>query len=44
MTASKNEIRIKFYGTRGSTPVCEKDFLEFGGNTTCILIDGPDFG
>ena len=37
-----NEIRVKFYGTRGSVPVCEERFMEFGGNTTCILIDGPD--
>jgi phosphoribosyl 1,2-cyclic phosphodiesterase len=35
-------MRIKFYGTRGSTPVCDPGYLEFGGNTTCILIDGPD--
>lgn len=31
-------MKIKFYGTRGSTPVCDKDFLEFGGNTTSIKI------
>ncbi len=30
---------IKFYGTRGSTPVCEKGFQKFGGNTTCIYTD-----
>lgn len=29
---------IKFYGTRGSTPVCDKDYLEFGGNTTCVAL------
>jgi phosphoribosyl 1,2-cyclic phosphodiesterase len=33
---------VKFYGTRGSTPVCESGFREFGGNTSCVLIDGPD--
>ena len=27
---------MKFYGTRGSIPVCEPNFQEFGGNTTCI--------
>jgi phosphoribosyl 1,2-cyclic phosphodiesterase len=31
-------MRIKFYGTRGSIPVCDKEFLEFGGNTTSIKI------
>ena len=29
---------VKFYGTRGSVPVCKSDFQEFGGNTTCIQI------
>ena len=31
-------MKIKFYGTRGSIPVPEKDFMEFGGNTACLLI------
>jgi phosphoribosyl 1,2-cyclic phosphodiesterase len=31
-------MKLKFYGTRGSIPVCERDYLEFGGNTTCIKI------
>ena len=31
--------QIKFYGVRGSTPVCEKGFQEYGGNTTCIYVD-----
>jgi len=29
---------VKFYGTRGSVPVCTPDFQEFGGNTTCLCI------
>jgi|APLow6443716910_1056828.scaffolds.fasta_scaffold77114_2 phosphoribosyl 1,2-cyclic phosphodiesterase len=29
---------VKFYGTRGSVPVCNPDFQEFGGNTTCVQI------
>jgi len=29
-------IRIKFYGTRGSIPICDPEFQQFGGNTTCI--------
>mgnify|MGYP000173557994 FL=1 len=31
-------MKIKFYGTRGSIPVCHRDFLEFGGNTTSLRI------
>lgn len=34
--------RIKFYGARGSTPICGSDFLEFGGNTTCLQLIIPD--
>jgi phosphoribosyl 1,2-cyclic phosphodiesterase len=30
---------IKFYGVRGSTPVCETGFQKFGGNTSCIYAD-----
>src|SRR5947208_1507158 len=33
-------MKVKFYGTRGSTPVCECDYQEFGGNTTCVLLTG----
>ena len=31
-------MKIKFYGTRGSIPVCAPEFQEFGGNTTCVQI------
>lgn len=31
-------MKVIFYGTRGSIPVAEKDFLLFGGNTACIFI------
>jgi phosphoribosyl 1,2-cyclic phosphodiesterase len=34
-------IRIVFYGTRGSIPVCGSEYHEFGGNTTCLLLDAP---
>ncbi len=33
--------RIKFYGVRGSIPVCNEGFQKFGGNTSCILLEGP---
>ena len=31
-------MQAVFYGTRGSVPVCEPGFFEFGGNTTCVCI------
>ena len=31
-------MRVTFYGTRGSTPVPEADFVRVGGNTPCVLI------
>ena len=35
-------MKIKFYGTRGSIPVCGHDYSEFGGNTTSIKITKDD--
>lgn len=37
-------MKVKFYGTRGSIPVCDPQFQEFGGNTTCFQITFPDTG
>ena len=31
-------MKVKFYGTRGSLPVCEREFQGFGGNTTCVML------
>lgn len=31
-------MKVKFYGVRGSLPVCGREFERFGGNTTCIRI------
>lgn len=31
-------MQIKFYGTRGSIPVSDPNYLEFGGNTTSIQV------
>lgn len=31
-------MKVHFYGTRGSVPVCEQDYVRAGGNTSCILI------
>jgi phosphoribosyl 1,2-cyclic phosphodiesterase len=35
-------MKLKFYGTRGSIPVCDADFQEFGGDTTCLQITFTD--
>ncbi|MEM7571369.1 MAG: MBL fold metallo-hydrolase [Bacteroidota bacterium] len=31
--------KLKFYGVRGSTPICDPNFGEFGGDTTCFYLD-----
>ncbi|MEF3279984.1 MAG: MBL fold metallo-hydrolase [Elusimicrobiota bacterium] len=31
-------MEIKFWGVRGSIPVCGSQFLKYGGNTTCLEI------
>ena len=36
-------INFWFFGTRGSIPVAHPDFLEFGGNTTCMAFELEDF-
>ena len=35
-------MKLKFYGTRGSIPICDAGFQEFGGNTTCLQITFTD--
>src|SRR5262249_15421880 len=37
-----DSMRLKFYGTRGSIPVCDEGFQQFGGNTTCFQITFTD--
>jgi phosphoribosyl 1,2-cyclic phosphodiesterase len=32
------QVKVKFYGVRGSVPVCGREFERYGGNTTCIKI------
>ena len=34
-----SEFSIKFRGVRGSYPVAHKDYLEYGGNTSCVEIN-----
>lgn len=36
-------LKVKFYGTRGSLPIPNPSFQEFGGNTTCIALMGANF-
>ncbi|MEM6263334.1 MAG: MBL fold metallo-hydrolase [Bacteroidota bacterium] len=31
--------KLKFYGVRGSIPLCAPTISEFGGNTTCFYLD-----
>ncbi len=31
-------MKIIFYGTRGSIPVADRDFIQVGGNTSCVLV------
>lgn len=42
MTNEDFAMKIKFYGTRGSIPVCSREFQDFGGNTSCLTISIPD--
>ena len=37
--ARDKSIRITVLGTRGSTPTCGVDYAEFGGNTSCYLVE-----
>lgn len=34
-----SEFKVKFRGVRGSYPVAEKDFLRYGGNTSCVEVN-----
>ena len=33
------EFKVKFRGVRGSYPIANKDFLEYGGNTSCVEVN-----
>lgn len=35
---TKNDFKVKFWGVRGSYPVVNKNFLKYGGNTSCIEV------
>lgn len=35
----KNDFKVKFWGVRGSYPVAKKEFLKYGGNTSCVEVN-----
>ncbi len=39
MKNTKDEFRVKFRGVRGSYPLANKDYLEYGGNTSCVEVN-----
>ena len=34
-----SEFSVKFRGVRGSYPIADKDFLKYGGNTSCVEVN-----
>lgn len=40
--AQDQRMRVTILGTRGSSPVFGKDFCEFGGSTSCYLVEAGD--
>jgi ribonuclease BN (tRNA processing enzyme) len=42
MTEANFTMKVTFYGTRGSIPVCSRSYQDFGGNTSCICITVPN--
>jgi phosphoribosyl 1,2-cyclic phosphodiesterase len=34
----KSDFKVKFWGVRGSYPVVNKNFLKYGGNTSCVEV------
>lgn len=32
-------VTVTFHGVRGSTPCCSPDLCEFGGNTSCVVVE-----
>ena len=39
MINTKNEFKVKFRGTRGSYPIAKSEYLQYGGNTSCVEIN-----
>jgi len=36
-------MKITFWGVRGSIPVCGKEFIKYGGSTTCVEVSQENF-
>lgn len=34
-----NEFKVRFRGIRGSYPIANKDYLKYGGNTSCVEVN-----
>ena len=34
-----SKFSVKFRGVRGSYPIADKDFLQYGGNTSCVEVN-----
>ena len=34
-----NEFKVKFRGVRGRYPIADKNYLEYGGNTSCVEVN-----
>lgn len=34
-----SEFSVKFRGVRGSYPIADRDFLQYGGNTSCVEVN-----
>ena len=37
-----SEFKVKFRGVRGSFPVADKNFIKYGGNTSCVEVNIAD--
>ena len=33
-------LSVAFHGVRGSTPVCGPEVMRYGGNTSCVVVEG----
>ena len=35
-------VQVRFWGVRGSIPTPGADTVRYGGNTSCVTVEGPD--
>lgn len=36
-------MKVQFWGTRGSHPISDKKYMQFGGNTSCVSVHTPRY-